>query len=55
MDSTKIEELEPPMHEQIVQDKVNWGFKHIFEGKFVIAQAQMLHRFLKLKSLRNPV
>ena len=55
MDPTKIEELGPPMAERIVRDKINWGLKHLFEGKSIIAQAQMLHIFLKHKSLRNVV
>ena len=55
MNPTNIGELGPPMSERIVRDKINWGLKHIFEGKSIIAQAQMLRRFLKHKSLRNVV
>ena len=55
MDTPEIEELGPPMPKRIVQDKINWGLKHLFEGKYIIAQAQMLRRFLKHKSLRNDV
>ena len=53
MDPTKIEELGPPMVERKVRDKVNSGLRHFFEGKSIIAQAQMLRGFLKHKSLKN--
>ena len=55
MDPTKIEELGPPMAERTVRDEVNFVLKHIFEGKSIIAQAQMLRGFLKHKSLKNVV
>ena len=55
MDPTKIEELEPPMLERTVRDIINWGLKHVFEGKAIIAHAQMLHIFLKHESLINVV
>ena len=55
MDPTKIEELGPPMAKRKVWDKVNSGLKHFFEGKTIIAQAQMLRGFLKHKSLKNVV
>ena len=55
MDPTKIEELGPPMVERTVRDKVNFGLKHIFEGKSIIAQDQLLCIFLKHKYLRNVV
>ena len=55
MDPTKIEELGPPMAKRTVRDKVKSGLKHNFEGLSIIAQAQMLHGFLKHKSLKNAV
>ena len=55
MDPTKIEELGPLMAERTVRDKVNFGLKHIFEGKSIIAKSQMLRGFSKHKSLKNVV
>ena len=55
MDPTKIKKMGPPVAERTVRDKIKWGLKHIFEGKSIIAQAHMLHIFLKHKSLKNVV
>ena len=53
MDSSKIEEMGPPMPDHTTRYRVNKIVKEYFEGISVIEQAQLLNMLLKRKCLRN--
>ena len=53
MDSSKIEEMGPPMPDHTTRYRAKKIVKEYFEGISVIYQAQLLHRLLKQKCLRN--
>ena len=55
MDSSKIEEMGPPMPDHTTHYRAKKTLKEYFEGISVIEQAQLLHRLLKRKCLRNAI
>ena len=55
MDSSKIEEFGPPMHDHTNLYRAKKILKNYLEGIFVIAQAQLLHRLLKQKFIKDEI
>ena len=55
MDSSKIEELGPLMRDHTTRYRAKKILKNYLEGIFVIAQAQLLHRLLKQKCLKDAI
>ena len=53
MDSSKIEEMGPPMPNHIAHNRVKKIVKEYFEGIYVIEKYQLLNMLLKRKCLRN--
>ena len=53
MDSSKIEEMGPPMLDHTAHYRVKKIVKEYFEGISVIEKAQLLNKLLKQKCLRN--
>ena len=53
MDSSKIEEMGPPMPDHTTCYRVKKIVKEYFEGISIIEQAQLLNMLLKRKCLRN--
>ena len=53
MDSSKIEEMGPPMPDHTTRYRVEKIVKEYFEGIYVIEQAQLFNKLLKKNCLRN--
>ena len=55
MDSSKIEEMGPPMPDHTARYRANNIVKEYFEVIYVIDEAQSLHRLLKRKCQRDAI